>query len=151
MTDPKTIDPKDPVAVLRAAARELEIRRDDPRFVIDMDRFHLPIGATCHICLAGAVMCGLGDKVQPTRHIRTGEFGVDWSEALRALDRFRQGGVSYYLSSFGIDNSTRLKAHERFSGKWYFEGELSPQEIDALIGHCHTVADWLEDQERKKQ
>ena len=46
------------------ALRNLERIKRDPRYVIDLDRWHKPMDDGCHVCLAGATLIGILEPEQ---------------------------------------------------------------------------------------
>ena len=89
--------PDKPSELIRIALDDLEACEADPRYEIDMGRWHGAADPTCSVCLAGAVMAqrlriSLDTDASPS------SFDPDTDCKLLALNEFRMG----YIGS-GLD------------------------------------------------
>ena len=102
--------PDMPDELINLAIDDLERAEQDPRYRIHMGQWHSPwdggsSDATCHVCLAGAVMARtLGADPKRTKCPRDyldARYG-DTTSKLEALDYFRVGSVSFGLKSMYV-------------------------------------------------
>lgn len=94
--------PHDAAALLTLALEDMDIIRQDDRYVIDMSNWHGPLGDKCHVCLAGCVIARRLE-LKPTDHARADVFaGSNFTMMLDApirrklqfIDRVRSMGVT---------------------------------------------------------
>lgn len=93
--------PTKPSALIRTALADLAKCEADPRYSIDMGKWHVPNGSHCAVCLAGAVMAqSLGAKWAAS--LAPYNFGRE-QPALRSLDMFITGWVREALDELDIE------------------------------------------------
>ena len=92
MAKTKTL-PDNPSALLTVMLRDLRQIEATPGYEVDTTIWHVPDGASCAVCMAGAVMAvSLGAPRTVTR--APGNFRGNTNK-LYAIDHFRQGDCSY--------------------------------------------------------
>lgn len=93
--------PDKPSDLIKVALVDLKSIRRSQKYIVNMQRWHEPIGDACHVCLAGAVMArSLG--ANPHGDLTPGDYGGMISKKLDALDDFRSGAVSVGFDSLGL-------------------------------------------------
>jgi hypothetical protein len=89
--------PNKPSDLIEVALQDLERVEKDPRYVVDMYKWHSPNGL-CKVCLAGAVMSRV---VEPTKWTTPSElFDATTADKLKALDEFRTGSIRDALIAY---------------------------------------------------
>jgi len=89
--------PSKPSALIKLALKDLRKIEQNPRYEINMNRWHRGSKRRCEVCLAGAVMtCTLG--VPKSRDLGPSDFEVCFSDRdlevkLLALESFRKGEI----------------------------------------------------------
>jgi hypothetical protein len=93
--------PDKPSELLRMGLEDFAKIEADPRYVVDLRRWHLPDGAACRVGVTGAVMARrLG--VLPEKYTWPFDFDDETRRRLSALDYLRAGGTDmagYYLGN----------------------------------------------------
>ena len=100
--------PDRPSDLIELALRDLEACEQDPRYEINMSRWHYPTDGEpveepvdiCLVCLAGSVMAK-SLRMPPTKCLAAWDAG-DQSGKLLALDRFREGRIDEGLKDLGM-------------------------------------------------
>jgi len=94
--------PSKPSELIRLALKDLRLAETNPRYKVDMAVWHCPDSNdnTCRVCLAGAVIAGLG--ANPDEPISPYGFDPQTVQRLCALNRFRQGRVEHALNAMRI-------------------------------------------------
>lgn len=94
--------PDKPSELIRVALRDLRRVEDNPNYKIDMMVWHCPDGndGVCRVCLAGAVMAGLG--APPDESLSPYGYPARTVQALCSLNRFRQGRIHHALNALHI-------------------------------------------------
>jgi hypothetical protein len=87
-----------PSELLQQALDDLEKVEADPRYIVDMCRWHQPLeDQRCAVCLAGAVLAGSGlSYTIDWRHI---EFNVNIERKLGVIDSLRTGDARSAICS----------------------------------------------------
>ena len=67
-----------------------------------MDEWHLPIGETCHVCLAGSVMAFSLDA-DIAKHSSPSKYNEYTHDRLRALNYLRTGAVDDAAFTISLD------------------------------------------------
>lgn len=94
--------PNKPSELCRVALNDLAKCRKDPRYVIDMMHWHLPVDENyCAVCLAGSVMAQTFNA-PINQEFRPNQFGVDRYKLL-ALNEFREGMIAFGLRELQIE------------------------------------------------
>lgn len=121
--------PDKPSELIRVALRDLRRVEDNPNYKVDMMVWHCPDGndGVCRVCLAGAVMAGLG--APSDEPLSPYGFPAKTVQALCSLNRFRQGRIHHALNALHIqpDDHTPpdrpVTPYEKSRGK--FKAELT--------------------------
>ena len=119
---------------------------DDPAYILNMDVWHLPDDAVCHVCLAGAVMAR---TLQVPKHYSAGVAHVPFKimRALVAIDSLRALDFTGCLDSFYPDgHSVPDVVESGVQGLQYesrgiepLEGEVSKDDIKKFFAHPTIV------------
>jgi hypothetical protein len=96
MTLPNTLS-----ELLALAIEDMRVIAKDPRYELDMNLFHSPIGDKCYVCLAGSVMARTL-KLPPGENYIPDEFDKDTFNKLYALDALRIGDLVEAAFELGI-------------------------------------------------
>lgn len=94
--------PDKPSELIRVALRDLRRVEDNPNYKVDMMVWHMPDknDGICRVCLAGAVMAGLG--ASPDEILNPYGYPARTVQKLCALNRFRQGRIDHGLNAMHI-------------------------------------------------
>jgi hypothetical protein len=127
--------PDKPSELLAVALRDLELCEQDPRYVINMDQWHLPIAdGLCAVCLGGAVLAkSLGT---PIHFLTDGNLHFE-ANKLTALDAFRFGGIHRALRRLGIQIPESVKQFA-YVTEYRKEPERFKDDIRTLIDYLQT-------------
>ncbi len=104
--------PKRLSACIRVALQDLELVENDPRYLVDMQNWHLASGYRCLVCFAGSVIAKtLG--AEPTQCISPNSYGwpdrrtavdLEWNnDRITALDQVRTGKINTALEFMKVD------------------------------------------------
>lgn len=132
--------PDKPSELIRLALSDLEKCEADPRYSIDMERWHKPNG-TCAVCLAGAVMaqtCGVPVDNDVSPHSC---MGGD-TKKLMALDDFRVGFVDSAVGKLGHILPHNFQLDDQDEG--YRDMPLYEDDQAAFKADMRKLADDLE-------
>lgn len=149
MTREETLKTGKPSEVLRIAREDFAGVLNNPKYVIDMDQWHLPTTPDpeeerkCLVCLAGSVMAGTL-KAPIYSEFRSSSFDGMY-RVFQALDDFREGRVNeFFLSITGKNADTTFLIADMYRyptlgilGRSfpYYRGALSNEESLGLIDH----------------
>jgi hypothetical protein len=122
-----------PSHLLTMALSDLDRVEMDPRYAVDMSKWHVPRrdgSSLCYVCLAGAVLTAQIDEFE-TVHSPDESFGLDTALKLMAIDQLRTGCVALALTTMGIIDGTsscrrRFGLEPVYAVKWYHD---SPAEF----------------------
>jgi len=78
---------------IRMAVADLEAVEADPRYKVNMKTYHNPVGQTCYVCFAGAVMSATLNADPEDYLVHTAEWGAKWQAVLYFLNEVRLGEV----------------------------------------------------------
>lgn len=92
-----------PSALLRLALSDLRKVEQDPRYKVNMERWHYPDADGCNVCLAGAVLAMTQER---SLHSSLEGVAPHWA---RRLDALRCGGLYFTL---GDDLPDSLRGRE---------------------------------------
>lgn len=84
--------------LIQLALDDIDAIEKDPRYVVDMNWWHMPMDVACHVCLAGAVMARSLEV--PIDACSYPHYHKGWWAALKALDAVRQGILSSAFFGF---------------------------------------------------
>lgn len=161
----KEIDWTDPVAVLRAAADDMELCIKDPKVTFNMESWYVKLdeaehadqGITCSVCMAGAVMYNRFNQVLVTDNYGYGavawdDVNVTENSAFKALDCFRDGAMECFYDNFGsylggiYDDIYGFldRLPENLRGDWSYDGALSGCRAQELIKLARDFANEIE-------
>jgi len=103
--------PDKPSELLYLALSDFEKVEKDPRYVVDMRRWHNPISGQCHVCLAGSILAKTM-KYPVDRFVPQVLYGKDiLDNKLMAIDCFRRGDFSGGLDWLGLILPSALPAY----------------------------------------
>jgi hypothetical protein len=127
-------------ALIRVALADLRKVEADSRYVVNMHRWHKPVGEVCQVCLAGAVMAqSLG--IDPERHVEwPTNLATGGAEAkMLALDCARQGDVLNALYELDVD------AEEAWDGLSNEDAPRYQDDPEAFYAYMEDLANRLEE------
>ena len=106
-------NPIKPSALIRIAIRDEEKAHASSDHTVDMEDWHEPLGSTCAVCFAGAVMAFTLD-VDARTYIQPKKFDRHTSNCLLALNSFRRGKVCRGLHKMGLSYRRKTRKLERY-------------------------------------
>lgn len=95
--------------LLTVALADLQKAEADPRYEINMDEWHAPVGSRCAVCLGGAVLA-FSLKTPPMKYVNVIRRGKAVRDKLFAIDYLRRGDVVLAAQCLGISDLRVEKA-----------------------------------------
>lgn len=96
--------PKKLSEAILLALSDLEQIEQNKDYVINMNKWHEPIGDKCHVCFAGSVMVNT-KKIKKNDFIfspsyKVGQFSKIWQRVFYSLNNIRLGQIDEAIASF---------------------------------------------------
>lgn len=113
--------------LIELAILDLEITEQDPRYKINMSRWHEFFDGFCHVCLAGVVMAQTM-KLDVLSHFISSNCQI--SEKMSALNSFRAGYIVLGLSQM----HAKVDGVEWSSGEYFCSLDIIQREVFKTLG-----------------